>query len=101
MSDALWGAVGAVVGASITVVGTYVAQRRSQLMADCRSAVKALKRFRRLDDIWAQELSSLKPGSTPERERRRVHTLLEKETGETIGQYGEPARIERLLDRLQ
>jgi hypothetical protein len=96
MSDAVWGVIGTVVGASISAVATYVAQRQSQLMADCRSAIKDLKRFRQLEDIWAQELSSLKPNSSPEAERRRVRDLL----GDKILQYGEPARINRLLDRL-
>lgn len=100
MSDASWGVIGAVVGASISAVATYLAQRYSQrqseLMTDCRSAIKDLKRFRELDDIWAEELSKLKPGTSPEGERRRVHGMLD----DKILQYGERARINKLLDRL-
>jgi hypothetical protein len=96
MSDALWGAIGAVVGASIVGITTYVSQRQTQLMADCRSAIKDLKRFRQLEDKWAEEISTLKPGSLPEAERKRVRGLL----NDKIGQFGEPARIEKLLNRL-
>ena len=96
MSDAMWGVIGTVGGALIGAVATYMAQRQPQLMADCRAAIKDLKRFRQLEDIWAQELSRLKLGSSPEAERRRVRDLLD----DKILQYGEPARINKLLERL-
>jgi len=65
-------------------------------MAECRSAIEDLKRFRQLEDKWADELSSLK-GSSPKAERMRVRGLLT----DKIGQYGEPARIDKLLRSLR
>jgi len=95
MFDALWGAIGTVIGASITAVATYVSQRDLKLKARCRSAIEDLKRFRQLEDKWADELSRLK-GSSPEGERRRVRRLLR----DKIGQYGQPAEIDKLLRSL-
>ena len=96
MSGALWGAIGTVTGASIVGITTYMSQRRQQLMADCRSAIQDLKRFRQLEDKWAEEFSMLKAGSSAEAERKRVRGLLD----DKIGQFGEPARIDKLLKRL-
>ena len=87
-------------GASITAIASYAAQRQSQLIRDCRLAVKDLRRFRDLEELWAEELSGFKHSTTPEAERRRLRDLLNVK-GDGIGDYGEPKKIQKLLDRLE
>jgi hypothetical protein len=55
MSDAWLGAIAVVVGAIIGGVATSLSQREPQLMAECRSAIKDLKRFRQPEDKWSAE----------------------------------------------
>lgn len=105
MSDplmiALIGAIGVVIGALITAIPAYLTQRRAQLLRECRLAVRDLKRFRDLEPMWAEELSSLKPGSNPLTETKRLHNRLEEKTGEGFGLYHQPAKIRKLLDQLE
>jgi len=62
---------------------TYVAGRQTQLILDCRRAVKDLKRFRDLEEIWAEELSALKH-TTAETERLRMRRLQKERGGELV-----------------
>jgi hypothetical protein len=97
MSEAMIGLLAAVVGAAIGAASTFFAQRQVFLMNDCRRAVRDLKRFRDLEDIWAEELAAQKGGGvTPESERLRMR----KKLTEGIGQFGERRKIERLIERL-
>ena len=98
MFDALWGPIAAVLAAAIGVAGLIFTQRRNDLIKDCKLAIRDLKRFRDLEDIWAQEYSLLR-NTSPEAERRRMRGKLPD--GNKIGEYGERNRIEKLLARLQ
>jgi hypothetical protein len=97
MFDALWGPIATVLAAAIGVGGLIVSQRQKMLIKDCKLAIPDLKRFRELEDLWAQELSTLRKTS-PEAERRRMRGKLPD--GNKMGEYGERQRIERLLARL-
>lgn len=97
-TDAMVGLLGVVIGAIVSAGATYFALRQPILMKECRDAVRDLKRFRRLEDIWAAELAAaLGPDAKPESERLRMRRKLE----EKIGDFGEPARIAKLLERLE
>jgi len=96
MSGAMWAALATVVGATIVGIATYMSRRQTQLLSDCRSAIRDLKRLRQLEDEWAKELARLNAGTSPEAERKRIRGMLK----DRIGQYGEPARIDKLLERL-
>ncbi len=98
MFDALWGPIATVLAAAIGVGSLIVSQRRKMLIKDCKLAIRDLKRFRDLEDLWAEEVSVLRKTS-PEAERRRMRGKLPD--GNKIGEYREPIRIEKLLARLQ
>jgi hypothetical protein len=67
---------------------------------DCRLAIRDLKRFRQLEDIWAEELIKHRPdAASANAERIRLRGLLL--SGDAIGAYGEPKRIEKLLAHLK
>ena len=63
MFDALWGPIATVLAAAIGVGGLVVSQRQKILIKDCKLAIPDLKRFRDLEDLWAQELSALRKTS--------------------------------------
>ena len=74
-------------------------RKTKQLIAECRLAVRDLKRFRELEDRYASELAGLKR-EKPEALRRRVRKYDGEELIEErdrIGTYGEPVRINKLL----
>jgi hypothetical protein len=96
MHDLPWGAIATVLGAAIGAMALFLAQRHQERIRECRSAVRDLKRFRELEDIWAAEVMKLKPDSSAETERRRMRNMLI----DKIGEFGEPRRIQKLIDRL-
>ena len=74
-------------------------KKTKQLMAECRLAVRDLKRFRELEDRYASELACLKR-EKPEALRRKMRKHDGEEVIEErdrIGTYGEPVRIDKLL----
>jgi len=75
MFDALWGPIAAVLAAAIGVAGLIFTQRQKDLIKDCKLAIRDLKRFRDLENLWAEEVSALRKTS-PEAERRRMRGKL-------------------------
>ena len=71
MFDALWGPIAAILVAAIGVAGLIFSQRQKMLIKDCKLAIRDLKRFRDLEDLWAEEISVLRKTS-PDAERRRM-----------------------------
>ena len=96
MSDLPWGAIATVVAAAMGAMALFLTQRHQEQIKECRSAVRDLQRFRELEDFWAAELQKFKPDSSAETERRRMRNLLT----DKIGDFGEPRRIQKLIDRL-
>jgi hypothetical protein len=95
------GAIGTILAAVVTAVAVVLVGLKDkatrQLTADCRLAVRDLRRFRELEDLYAAELARLKgkkatATSVKLEMRGRLQT--------PIADYGEPARINRLLGRL-
>ena len=56
MFDGLWGPIATVVAAAIAAIVVVLTQRKKNLIKECRLAVADLKRFRQLEEIWAEEL---------------------------------------------
>ena len=97
MFHELWGPIATIIAAGLGAAGLVIAQRQKTLIKDCRLAIRDLKRFRDLEQLWAEELSEHLQTS-PEAERKRMRGKLP--VGNRIGEYGEPSRIEKLLARL-
>jgi uncharacterized protein HemX len=111
MPDALWGSVATIIAAVIGLIGVIVTQRQRKQIADyqsridkyrstiveCHSAIKDLKLFRDLEDIWAKKLIELrKSESSVDAERKRMRSMLPGP--EKMGDYGGRARINRLRE---
>jgi hypothetical protein len=94
MSDFPWGAIATVMAAAIGATVLFLTQRHQERIKEC--AIRDLQRFRDLKDIWAAELQKFRPDSSAETERRRMRSLLT----DKIGDFGEPRRIQKLIDRL-
>ena len=88
MSDVPWGAIATVFAAAMGAVALFLTQRHQERIKECRSAIRELRRFRELEDIWATELLKFKPDSSAETERRRMRNILT----DKIGEFGEPRR---------
>ena len=73
-SEALRGAT--VLAAAMGAMALFLTQRHQERIKECRSAIRDLKRFRELEDIWAAELLKFKLESSPETERRRMRNRL-------------------------
>ena len=97
MSDT--GAVATILAAVIAAAAVVMVGLREKatkrLIADCRLAVRDLQRFRQLEDLYATEVAQFK-GETPTAVKREMRGRLQS----PIANYGEPARIEKLLGLL-
>ena len=95
------GAIGAILAAAVTALAVVVVGRRDkatkQLIADCRLAVRDLQRLRELEDLYAAELARLKGQKAT---TTSVKLEMRGRLQAPIADYGEPARINRLLERL-
>lgn len=101
MSEGIWIAIitGTLSGAA-SLAAVWWSTRRdtetSRLLKDCKRAVEALQKFRRLEADYASEMSKLQNGNrTPEAIR------VDMRKGRDIGDFGQENRINTLLQRLE